>query len=203
MRVIRRYCFVVLVVVFPFAKISWSQEIPKVLNTDLRKAQKSRLQFSPFAGLYAGDTVSTSYIVGSQLAYNWSRHFTTAIDFGFSPLEVDPQSAYGSTVTNKKLYHLNGSIMGVVPAAIKVGHHKVLEMDVYGMIGGGWLKINTSSLVNGFLGIGTLMYLKPPWLALRTEARSYLYKLPIPRGGFSIDAAILVGPTFLFAPAVF
>jgi len=181
----------------------WTQEIPKVLNTDFRKAQKSRLVFSPFIGPYIGDTVSTSYIVGSQLAYNWSRHFATAVDFGFSPLEFDPQSVYGATVTNKKLYHLNGALMGVVPAAVKVSHHKVLEMDLYGLLGGGWLKINRSNRANGFAGIGALMYLKPPWFAFRAEARTYVYKLPIARGGMSVDAAILVGPTFLIAPAVF
>jgi len=170
--------------------------------TDLREAQKSRVQISPFAGLYVGDTVSTSYILGSQLSYNWSRHFATAVDFGFSPLEVDPQSAYGQTVTNKKMVHVNGAIKGVTPAAIKVGHGKVLEMDIYGFVGGGWLKINNADLANGFFGLGTLLYLKPPHFALQVEVRSYLYKLPITRGGFSVDAAVIVGPTFLLAPAV-
>ncbi|MBI4124841.1 MAG: hypothetical protein HY609_02220 [Deltaproteobacteria bacterium] len=192
-----------LILAFLSIKSASSQEIPRVLNADLREARKSRLQFSPFLGLYTGDTVSTSYIAGSRAAYHWSRHFATAVDFGYSPLEVDPQSAYGSTVTHPRLFHLNGVLIGTLPAAVKVGHKKVLEMDIYGLAGAGWLNINRADLVNGVFGIGTLLYLKPPWLALQMEVRNYFYALPIGRGGFSIDTVIVVGPTFLFIPAVF
>lgn len=180
-----------------------AQDLPAVLNTNLREAGKSHLQFSPFWGLYTGDTVSTSWLAGARAAYHWSQHFATAVDFGYSPLEVDPQSAYGSTVTSPRLFHLNGVLIGTVPGAVKLGHKKVVEMDIYGIAGAGWLNINRSNLANGVFGIGTLLHLTPPWFSLQLEVRNYLYNLPIGRGGFSIDTAVVVGPTFLFVPAVF
>lgn len=199
-----RYFFSILcLTLLVFPPLGWGQEIPKELNTDLRKAGKSHFVVSPVVGLYVPDTTSTSLIYGGQLAYNWTRHFATAVDFGISHLEIDPQSAYGQTVTRRTLYHFNGAVMGVVPAALRFSHHKATEMDLYGMLGAGYLNINSSKLPNGMVGIGSLIYLAPPRLALRAEARSYLYKLPILRGGFSIDTAILVGFSFFFSPAIF
>ncbi|MDO8527012.1 MAG: hypothetical protein Q7T03_04910 [Deltaproteobacteria bacterium] len=193
----------VLVILFLFSSTAFAEEIPKMFNMDLREAGSSHIQLSPYGGVFIGDTISTSYITGLQAAYRWSHHFATAIDFGYSPMQVDAASAYGSTVTDPHFYNVSGSLMAILPAAVKVGHHKILEMDLYGQVGGGWLRINKSNLPNGLLGLGALLYLKPPWFALRMEARSYIYKLPIARGGLSVDGTFLIGPTFLFDPAVF
>lgn len=177
-------------------------EIPPVLNADLRTARKSRVQVGPMLGPYFADTTSASYVTGFTLTYNWSRHFFTSFDLAYSPLEVDPASAYGRTVSNDSLFHLDFIGGGVVPAAIKVSHYRVLEMDAYAYLGAGYTKVNTSELGNGTLGLGTLFYLKPPWFAIRAEARGYIYKLPINPGGWSFDAALIAGPTFLFVPAL-
>ena len=150
-----------------------AHDIPSALNIHARDARIARIELTPFAGDFLGDTLEHTFLVGSHLDVRLNPTFSLGTDFGWSLIEYDPQSAFGQTVVDDQLYSLQGTLSFNIPAAY-LSRNSIVESDFFTSVGGGMLRINRSNRGDGFIGGGLKVYLKKVrWLGIRVEVRNF------------------------------
>ncbi len=180
-----------------------AKEVPEILDVDERDAEMYRFEFTPFAGTFLGDTLQSSFLFGGMLEARLTPSLSLGADFGWSRIGFDPISSFGSTVTNKNLYAIEGFFTVNLPAAF-LSRRGVVETDFFTTLGGGVLNINGSMRGAGFIGGGLKMYTGLGWLGFRVEVRNYFSTLSTPNGSdFTTDLTMTFGPTFMLPPKLF
>lgn len=209
------FCCFVFFLVFPvYAQEEASAEdevpeesdstIPEILDVHERDAEMFRIEFSPYFGGFIGDTLQSSYMAGAILDFRLTPKLSLGVDFFWSPITFDSSGSFGSTVTNRNLYAIQGMFTINIPAAF-LSKKKVVETDFFTTIGGGIMRVNNSTRGDGFVGGGMKIYTSiAPWFAMRVEARNYFSTLNTPTGSdFTTDWTIVAGPTFMIPPRLF
>lgn len=178
--------------------------IPEVLDVHERDAEMYLIEITPYYTAFFGDTLNASFFgTGAVLDFRLTPQLSLGADFGWNRIAFDPISNYGSTVTNKNMYVMQGILTINMPAAF-LSRKNVIETDFFTTIGGGILRINNSNRGAGFVGGGIKLYTGLGWLGIRIEVRNYFSSLPTPTGNdFTTDMTITVGPTFMIPPRLF
>lgn len=178
--------------------------VPEILDVYERNAELYRFEFTPYGGVFIGDTLQASYLAGANLDVRLTPMLSIGADFGWSRITFDKNSNYGSTVTNRNLYAIQGLLTLNLPGAY-LSRNKVVEVDFFTTIGGGVLRINNSMRGDGFIGGGMKLYTNiAPWFAFRVEARNYFSTLNSTDGSdFTTDWTVTTGPTFMIPPKLF
>jgi len=186
------------------AKQEEKEDIPEILDVYERNAELHRFEITPYTGYYLGDVSRGTYMFGMQADVRITPLLSFGVDFAWSQLKFDSTSSFGSIVTNKNEYIIQGVFTFNMPAAFLSNKH-VFETDLFTTIGGGIMRINNSNRGAGFLGGGMKTYFSSiPWLGLRVEVRNYFSTVPTAGGSkYSSDMTVTGGPTFFLPPKLF
>lgn len=197
---LRRFSFVLLLLLSISPDEVRADEIPDSLDYDRRKAIDHRLELAPYIGDFFGDKLNHSWITGADLTFNFTNMFGIVGNFSWTPASVDRTSALGAIFNQKNLWIFDGGFVINMPAVFR-SRNSLVECDLYTTIGGGILSINGSSRPGGFLGGG--MKIRPGlrWLAIRVDIRDYFTSLDNPGGSdFENNLSLRAGPVFLIPP---
>lgn len=180
------------------------EDIPEILDIYERNAELHRFEITPYTGYYLGDVSRGTYMFGLIADVRITPVLSFGVDFAWSQLKFDSTSSFGSIVTNKNEYILQGVFTFNMPAAFLSNKH-VFETDLFTTIGGGIMRINNSNRGAGFLGGGMKTYFSSiPWLGFRVEVRNYFSTVPTAAGSkYSSDMTVTGGPTFMLPPKLF
>lgn len=178
--------------------------VPELFDVHERDAEMFRFELTPYFGSYLGDTLQDSFMAGGLLDFRLTPKLSVGVDFGWSRISVDPLSNFGSTVTNRNLYSIQGVLTYNMPAAF-LSRKNVIETDFFTTVGGGIMRINNSTRGDGFIGGGMKIYTSfASWFGARVEVRGYFSTLSTPSGSdFTTDWTITLGPTFMLPPRLF
>ncbi|PIR26040.1 MAG: hypothetical protein COV43_03380 [Deltaproteobacteria bacterium CG11_big_fil_rev_8_21_14_0_20_42_23] len=188
---------------FSFHAQASETDIPKELQFHLRDAPVKRFELTPFVGDYLGDKFSHSFHTGAHFDYRITPAISVGSEFGWSQIQYDASSKFGSLITNDHLYSFQGNITFNIPAAF-LSKKTVIESEIFTSLGGGILRINSSNRPSGFLGGGIKIYFpRCSWLGLRASVRNYFSTVQTTSGTkFSSDLSFSVGPMFLFGSSL-
>ena len=131
--------------------------IPGVLDYSVRRATITRNEFYLYAGDYYGDSLENSWLVGGEYMFHFTRHFGLGADFAYSKADFNENVFYSQAGfwTNDNVYIIDATGMINFPAAYRMGE-KVIEADLYILLGGGTINLNSSYEPHGFIGGGMI-----------------------------------------------
>lgn len=176
--------------------------IPGVLDYSVRRATITRNEFYLYAGDYYGDSLENSWLVGGEYMFHFTRHFGLGADFAYSKADFNENVFYSQAGfwTNDNVYIIDATGMINFPAAYRMGE-KVIEADLYILLGGGTINLNSSYEPHGFIGGGMKIYLGKPWLAVRVDLKDTFHTTEKPASTeFDQDLLFTAGLSFQMPP---
>lgn len=172
--------------------------IPPILDPEYRHRKKGQFEFAPYGGSYLGNTLDQTWVVGERIYYHFNNTYALGQNFAYTRLYPDRSSIFGKNMDNNNLYLFDVEMMFSNDAALRVGS-SLVEMDFFGTLGVGPMKINSSWEPTGLIGGGIKIYPGISWLAVRIDVNSYLHYTPQPGPDrFDADVLFLVGLSFVF-----
>jgi hypothetical protein len=177
------------------------QDIPAMLDFELREAPSYRFQLSPYGGDFFGDQMNHNFIVGGDFQFNITQMLGVAVDLGWNQVNIDRSTPFGATFTDNNEFLINSGFVITVPAAYR-SKTGFTEADFFTSIGGGVNQVNGQFHGAGYIGGGMIVRLRSvKWLGIRVEIRNYFTSVNNPAGSdFEDDLTIGVGPTFYLPP---
>lgn len=207
---IKKICLAILLAGLLATSIAYAEEIemkgyPEVLNYESRNAKPTRNEIFIAIGDYYGDSLENSWLVNGEYMFHFTRHFGLGADFGYSRADYGENASYATPgfFTNKNIYILDATGQISFPAAYKMGKH-VIETELYILLGGGTININSSYEPHGFIGGGMKIYTGKPWLAVRVDLRDTFHTINKPGGDneFDQDLLFMAGLSFQIPPKI-
>ena len=197
---------VLLLVIFP--QLLFAAETtgyPEVLDYSARKASTTRNEIYIYGGDYFGDSLEGSLMFGGEYMFHFTKHFGLGADFSYTKADYK-ENVYYSTpgfFKNDNMYIMDGTVMIAFPAAYRVGKH-VIETDLYILVGGGAIYVNSSYEPQGFIGGGMKIYTGKPLLAIRIDLKETFHTTNKPGGGneFDQDLRFVAGLSFQIPPKI-
>ncbi len=170
-----------------------------VLSYESRAAWTTRNEFFIFAGDYYGDSFENSWLAGGEYIFHFTKHFGAGATFTYSPADYKENIYYSQAgfFTNDNTYALDATGMISFPSAYRIGK-KTIESDLYILLGGGTININSSYEPHGFIGGGMKIYAFKPWFAIRAEMRDTFHTTNKPGGDNEFDQDLLFNAGFSF-----
>jgi hypothetical protein len=181
---------IVLGVSAPSAPPSVQEEI---LQPEHRKLRGNQVGLDVAGGSLIGCSVGQTFIVGGRVTYYPIRHLGIGGVYGYS------RGIGGSdAVRRRSVHYAHGQLELPLISALRVGRHKVLEMDLFGVGGAGAIYIARGWNAMGVIGGGVRIYPPVRWLAIRIDALTFLHHTGRePDRTFDTDVAFTLGLSFL------
>lgn len=174
------------------------------LDYSARQAWTTYNEFFPYAGVYFGDSLENSWLVGGEYMLHFFKHFGLGVDFGYSKADYSENKYYDTPgfFKNDNIYIIDATGMISVPAAFRVGKSTV-EMDLFLLAGGGTTGINESFEPQGFIGGGFKLFVGKPWLAVRLDVRDTFHTTAKPGSDeYDQDLLLILGVSFQIPPRI-
>jgi hypothetical protein len=171
-------------------------EPERVLDPKYRHLRGNQVAFDGFGGVFMGRAIGQSFLAGGRVTYYPIRHIGIGAAYGYSI------SLGGVETAERQSVHLvHGQLELPLVAGLRVGKHKVLELDLFGEAGAGALYIARTWEPMGVIGGGVRIYPRVPWLGIRIDAVTFLHETRRERGEkFDTDVAFTLGLVFLLPP---
>ena len=169
-----------------------------ILDAEQRYPKALQFSVDGFGGSYLGASVGSSGLVGSRLLFYITRMFGIGAMYGYAALASGHDMG---TVSNEAIHIVNGHVELSVDAAVRLTDSVVLEVDLYGIFGGGAMLIADNWEGNGLIGGGVRVFTGLPWLAVRIDVLNFLHRSQREDGNrFDTDVAFTLGLSFLLPP---
>ncbi|MBI2091694.1 MAG: hypothetical protein HYT75_01685 [Deltaproteobacteria bacterium] len=162
------------------------------LSYESRAAWTTRNEFFVFAGDYHGDSFENSLLAGGEYIFHFTKHIGAGATFVYSKADYKENIYYSQAgfFTNDNVYAMDATGMISFPSAYRIGKHTI-EADLYVLLGGGTININSSYEPHGFIGGGMKIYAFKPWFAIRAEMRDTFHTTNKPGGVNEFDQDLL------------
>lgn len=188
---------------FPGLVMAGEGGFPEVLDYQTRHAKPAHNEFYVHIGDYYGDSLENSWMTGAEYMFHFTKLFGLGVDFGYAKADFSENRFYNGFFTNNNIYILDAVGQISFPAAYRVGKN-VIETDLFVLLGGGTININSSYEPHGFIGGGMKIYTAKKWLAIRIDLKDTFHTTNKPGGDneFDQDLIFTAGLSFLIPPRI-
>lgn len=182
----------------PAAEVTRSQEVdlhavPPILDPRYRHRKSGQLDLQLFGGRLVGSSIGDGYLIGGRLQFWFVRMLAVGVTIGRGAMGSDHDfGEIGDTSITAVLGHLELSNN----AALKLGPN-ILEVDLFGRLGGGTWRLLEKWRPAGLIGGGIRIYFGLSWFAFRIDVTNHIHESPRP-GGDQIDTDTLFAGTLVF-----
>ena len=178
-----------------------------ILDDAYRHRSALQLELAPYAAQYLSATLGSTFAFGARGIFHFNNMLALGADYGRLTIKPDESSEYFRNLQSDRMQYVKGALFISNATAMRVGERGQLELDLYGMLGGGMRELNGEWGPVGTTGGGLKVYPGLSWFAFSVGVDAFIHQIEKRAGAPSIesDMAFFLAASFLLPsqPSVF